>query len=166
MIILGSGVVDIEVEVFKELTKDTGILVYPCLYGWPSGYGPVTPEMTRALATNYWYQGADGIYTFNWNAHTYTQRPDEESNRKFGHLLERLREIDDPVAMRGKDKTFVADRGSQPSGAYPHNWIHCVLPAALAAGERVEVLGLDSFYIGGHRGHDCFASGEHAAAAC
>ena len=35
--------------------------------------------MLRALASNYWGQSADGIYTFNWNAHSYVHRPDKNS---------------------------------------------------------------------------------------
>lgn len=137
MIILGSSAIDIEVEAFKALTQGTDILVYPCLYGWPSGYGKFTTEMCRALATNYWFQGADGIYTFNWNAHTYTQRPDEEHHGQFGHQMELLREIDEPEQLRGKDKEFAADRvGGRRNSfgyiwSYPHNWMHCVLPAVV-----------------------------------
>ena len=139
IIILGSGAIDLEVEAFKQLTAGTDVLVYPCLYGWPSGYGKFTTEMCRALATNYWYQGADGIYTFNWNAHTYTQRPDEESHAVFAHQMELLREIDDPQRLRGEDKEFAADRTGRPSFAYPHNWMHCVLAVRVEAGEMVEV---------------------------
>ena len=139
MIILGSGAIDIEVEAFKELAVGTDTLVFPCLYGWPSGYGKFTAGMCRALATNYWYQGADGIYTFNWNAHTYTQRPTEEAHRVFAHQIDLLQEIDDPEKMRGKDKEFAADRGGAPSWAYPHNWIHCVLPVRIGAGEAPSV---------------------------
>ena len=138
MIILGSGALDIEVEAFRRLTEGTGILVYPCLYGWPGGYNPIPPDMVRALATNYWHQGADGIYTFNWNAHTYAQRPDDEVHAKFAHLVERLREIHDPEALRGKDKMFAADRGS-PSVYYPHNYLNARLPNTLDAGERADV---------------------------
>ena len=139
MIVLGSGAIDIEVEAFSELTRGTDILVYPCLYGWPGGYGRITTEMCRGLATNYWFQGADGIYTFNWNAHSYVQRPEEESHTVFAHQLELLREIDDSARMRGKDKTFAADRSSESSWAYPHNSMHGVIPAKLSAGERLTV---------------------------
>ena len=131
MIVLGSGAIDIEVEAFAELAEGTDVLVYPCLYGWPSGYGKFTTEMCRALATNYWYQGADGIYTFNWNAHTYTQRPDEETHKVFSHQMDLLRQIHDPEKLRGKDKEFAADRVGGLPWAYPHNWMHCVLPAVV-----------------------------------
>jgi hypothetical protein len=92
--------------------------------------------MARALAVNYWHQGADGIYTFNLSAHTYVHRPERES--KFKHLMDLVREIDDPEAMRGKDKLFAADRG-RPSWTYPHSWMHCVLPVTLEAGGQVKV---------------------------
>ena len=86
-----------------------------------------------------WFQGADGIYTFNWNAHSYNQGPEEQTHAAFAHQLELLREIDDPERMRGKDKTFAADRRSESSWAYPHNSMHGVIPAKLAAGERLTV---------------------------
>ena len=138
MIILGSGAIDIEVEVVKRVTEGTGILVYPCLYGWPCHppCNPISPEMVRALAVNFWHQGADGIYTFNWNAHSYMQLPKE--HQRFKHLLERLREIDDPQSLRGKDKQFAAGRG-RPTIYYPHNNMNCILPVTLDAGQQVDI---------------------------
>ena len=138
MIVLGSGAVDIEVEAFAALARPAGIGVYPCLYGWPSGYGPFTTAMCRALATNYWHQGADGIYTFNWNAHTHVQRRSEPNHQRFAHQVELLREIDDPEKLWEYDKEFVACRNSG-SPWYPHNWLHSAMPATLTAGASVEV---------------------------
>jgi len=40
-LILGTGVIDIEVEAFKKLATPKCVLVYPCLYGWPSKYRPI-----------------------------------------------------------------------------------------------------------------------------
>jgi hypothetical protein len=140
MVALGSGAIDIEVKAVRSLAEGTDVRVYACLYGWPSGYGPFTSEMCRALAANYWHQGADGIYAFNWNAHTYTQRPEAEPHRKFGHQMELLRQIHDPQKLRGADKRFPADRVGGSSWAYPHNWVHCVLPAKLDATERPAVV--------------------------
>lgn len=139
LLVLGSGAIDIEVERFKRLAEGTGIRVYPCLYGWPSGYGPFTSETCRGLAANFWHQGADGIYTFNWNAHTWTQRPGGKDQRRFAHQVELLREIDDPGRLRGKDKEFSAERLERRSFAYPHNLLHAALPLRLAAGESAEV---------------------------
>ena len=141
-LILGSGNIDCDVEAFKNLTNDTGILVYPCVYGWPSGYNIIfgfadSEPMLRALASNYWSQGADGIYTFNWNAHSYVHRPDK--NAQFAPQIQLLQEIDAPQAMRGKDKLYAADRLLGEKPMLPHNWLHATLPKTLASGEQVEV---------------------------
>ncbi len=134
---LGSGAIDIEVEQFKMLTEGTGIPVYPCVYGWPSGYRPpIAPGLHRALATNYWHQGADGIYTFNWNAHSYVHRPKEHSS--FADQISLLCELDNPETMQGKDKLYAADRGG-PTRVYPHNWMHCVLPLSLETGAQADI---------------------------
>ena len=72
ILVLGSGTIDI--EDFKKLAKGTGVLIYPCVYGWPSGYrhvefdgrggqGGLPPELARGLAARYWQQGGDGMYT-------------------------------------------------------------------------------------------------------
>ena len=139
---LGSGNIDCGVEAFKNLTDGTGILVYPCVYGWPSGYNIIfgfedSEPMLRALASNYWHQGADGIYTFNWNAHSYVHRPDK--NSQFALQRQLLREMDAPQAMRGKDKLYAADRLLGPKPMLPHNWLHATLPQTLERGEQVEV---------------------------
>ena len=141
-LILGSGNIDCDVEAFKSLTDGTGILVYPCVYGWPSGYNIIfgfedSEPMLRALASNYWHQGADGIYTFNWNAHSYVHRPDK--NPQFVPQRQLLREIDTLQAMRGKDKLYVADRLLGPKPMLPHNWLHATLPQTLERGEQVAV---------------------------
>ena len=139
---LGSGNTDCDVEAFKTLTDGTGILVYPCVYGWPSGYNIIfgfedSEPMLRALAANYWGQGADGIYTFNWNAHSYVHRPDK--NSQFAPQIQLLREIDAPKAMRGKDKLYAADRLLGEKPMLPHNWLHATLPKTLERGEQVAV---------------------------
>ena len=141
-LILGSGNIDCDVEVFKNRTDGTGILVYPCVYAWPSGYNIIfgfedSEPMLRALASNYWGQGADGIYTFNWNAHSYVHRPDK--NSQFAPQIQLLREIDAPQAMRGKDKLYAADRLLGEKPMLPHNWLHATLPQTLECGEQVAV---------------------------
>lgn len=140
-LILGSGNIDCDVEAFKHLTDGTGILVYPCVYGWPSGYNIVfgfdhSEPMLRALAANYWGQGADGIYTFNWNAHSYVHRPDR--NSQFAPQIQLLREIGAPQAMRGKDKLYAADRLLGEKPMLPHNWLQATLPQTLKRGEQLE----------------------------
>jgi len=135
ILILGSGAIDIAIEEFKELAKGTGVLIYPCLYGWPSKYVPIPAELARGLAANYWYQGADGIYTFNWFPH--------EANKRY--QIDLLNEIGDPQSLTGKPMMFAADRG-RPQREYPHNWMKAVLPVTLKAGEEVSVpvmVGID-----------------------
>lgn len=105
-------------QIFGPGRQSTDVLIYPCVYGGPSGYRPITTEMAHALTTNYWHQGADGIYLFNYGP---------------GQC-----ELHDPAGMRGKDKFFAADRG-RPRWNYPHNWIHCVLPASVGPGRPIEV---------------------------
>jgi hypothetical protein len=135
ILILGSGAIDIAIEEFKELVRGTGVLIYPCLYGWPSRYVPIPAELARGLAANYWHQGADGIYTFNWFPH--------EANKRY--QVDLLSEIGDPQKLAGKPLMFAADRG-RPQREYPHNWMRAVLPLTLAAGQETSVsvtVGLD-----------------------
>jgi hypothetical protein len=119
---------DIDVEAFKELSEGTGILIYPCLYGWPSRYMPIPPDLARGLAVNYWYQGADGLYTFNWFPF--------EPEKTYQVVL--LQEIGDPETLHGRPMIFAADRG-RPAKEYPHNWMRAVLPVTLRQGEEVAV---------------------------
>ena len=137
IISMGSGAIDIEVEEFKKLAKGTNVLVYPCLYAWPSLYNPTSPEMHRAWAANYWHQKADGIYTFNWNAHNYVHLP--ERARRFAYQLGLLREVDNPELLRGKNKIFTADRDAGTQRHFPHSWMHTVLPVSLETGKQVNV---------------------------
>lgn len=85
-------------------------------YDWP----PI--EVLRGVFANWWQQGVDGIYCFNW---TYAMKEDAD---RIGALLHdyrmapvhRLlyREIGDPAMLRRKDKTFVVQRrGGGGSGA-------------------------------------------------
>lgn len=85
-------------------------------YCWP----PI--EVLHGAFANWWQQGVDGIYCFNW---TYAMPEDAE---RIGHLLhdsvmapvhrQLYREIGDPATLQGKDKTFVVQRrGGGGSGA-------------------------------------------------
>jgi len=123
---LGSGTIDIEVEKFKQLAEGTNVRIYPCLYGWPSRYNPIPAEMVRGLALNYWNQGADGLYLFNW--YSYSSR----------YQIPLLSEIGNPEDLLAKPLMFAVDRG-QPQTAYPHNWLQAVLPVELDRGELVRM---------------------------
>ena len=130
-IVLGGGVVDIQVEQFKKIAAPQGVLVYPCLYGWPSKYYPITQDMAAGLALNYWQQKPDGLYLFNWFPHSQNNSEKTGSYMAgFMHLLGDAKQI----RANQKQLMFVADRG-RPKGYYPHGWMHCVLPEALPEGK-------------------------------
>lgn len=126
-LILGSGVIDIEVAEFKTLANRRGVPVYPCLYGWPSRYSPIPQPLAAGMALTYWQQGADGIYLFNWFPHT--KNNSEGTGPWMSKMLDQL---GSPAALRrGNPRLmFAVDRG-RPAGEYPNNWLHCVLPEPL-----------------------------------
>jgi hypothetical protein len=134
-LILGSGVIDIEVEEFKRLAEPAQVPVYPCLYGWPSKYSPIPRRLAAGLALVYWNQGADGIYLFNWFPHA---RNNSEASGAY--MTELLKQLGDPDTVRANQRQlmFAADRG-RPHKEYPHNWMHCVLPAELPDGSGLDV---------------------------
>ncbi|MBC8354196.1 MAG: family 10 glycosylhydrolase [Planctomycetes bacterium] len=134
IVTLGSGVMDIELDEFKKLAASKGIHIYPCLYGWPSKYNPITAELAAGLALNYHAQGADGIYLFNWFPHT--KNNSESTGPYMSGLMEQL---GDSASLRAGQRQlmFPADRG-RPQRAYQYNWLHCVLPATLLDGKPVE----------------------------
>ena len=128
MIAMGSGVMDIEVEQFKQLAAEHDVYVYPCLYGWPSKYSPIPAELATGLALNYWAQGADGIYLFNWFPHM------KNNSENYGdYMAPLMKHMGDPAALRASQRhiMFPADRG-RPQQAYQYNWLHCVLPEKLS----------------------------------
>ena len=92
----------------------------------------------RGLATNYWSQGADGMYTFNWFPHS----------QPFQIPL--LKEIGDPLLLTTKDKIFPADcsefgadaKYGHPGSPRYHNWMFVSLPVTLR-----EVWNANSFTV-------------------
>ena len=134
-LILGSGVIDIEVADFKRLAAPRGVTVYPCLYGWPSRYAPIPESLAAGTALTYWRQGADGIYLFNWFPHT--KGNSEQTGPWMAAMLDR---IGDPALLRASqdELMFAVDRG-RPTGAYPNNWLHCVLPETLVPGKPLSL---------------------------
>ena len=146
MVVLGSGVMDIEVGEFKQLAASKGVHVYPCLYGWPSKYTPIPAELAGGLALNYWAQGADGIYLFNWFPHTVNN-----SERTGSYMARLLKQLGDPITLRAGQRRlmFAADRG-RPQRSYQYNWLHCVLPASLPTDEplRVTIRVFEAFRAG------------------
>ncbi len=139
-LILGSGVIDIEIEEFKQLAAPRQVWVYPCLYGWPSKYQPIPAELAAGLALNYWHQGADGIYLFNWFPHTHNN-----SEATGPYMSGLFKQLGNPKALQSKQKQlmFAADRG-RPERSYQYNWLNCVLPAPMPTDNPLEV----SLFVG------------------
>jgi len=133
-LVLGSGVIDIEVAEFRKIAGPR-VPVYPCLYGWPSRYSPIPRSLAAGTALTYWQQGADGIYLFNWFPHS-----KNNSENNGGWMAGMLDRLGNPESLRAGEQRlmFAVDRG-RPAGEYPHNWLHCVLPAALEAGKSLSL---------------------------
>jgi hypothetical protein len=133
-LILGSGVIDIDLDAFRRLARRSRTLVYPCLYGWPSRYNPIPESLARGLALNYHRQGGDGIYLFNWFPHVHNN---SESNGPY--LTSLLKQVGHPLtAIVGDGLMFVAERGRQDF-SYPNNWLHARLPATLKANRPLQL---------------------------
>jgi hypothetical protein len=125
-LIVGSGMIDMEVEEFKQLAAPKGVLVYPCLYGFPSKYSPMPLELAVGITLNYWKQGADGIYLFNWFVHP--SKETESSGQPY--MVGLLRQLGDLLQDLQPRVKFAADRG-RPARDAPYSWMHCALPATL-----------------------------------
>lgn len=124
IIVLGCRSFEGDVAGYRRLTAGTPIKLLGGSdehhtsdgYDWP----PI--EVLRGVFANWWQQGVDGIYCFNW---TYAMKEDAD---RIGALLHDFRmapvhrrlyrEIGDPEGLRRKDKTFVVQRrGGGGSGA-------------------------------------------------
>ncbi len=94
----------------------------------PSRVNGGSAEVIRGLAANYWQQGADGMYTFNWFPHTSSS------------ATALLKEIGDPRVLAPRNKIFPADCSEHGPGrtrVHPsmprfHNWLFASLPVTLS----------------------------------
>ena len=125
-----------DIQAFKKLTQERPVQVYVCVHHPSKIIGGATfltgepSEVLRGLAANYWRQGADGIYTFNWF-------PNEQ--QLLSYQMSLLKEIGDPQVLATKDKTFPADcseygpgkQRDHPSSPRFHNWMFVSLPVTL-----------------------------------
>ncbi len=130
IIVLGCRSFDGDVAAYRQLTAGSHIQLLGGSdeHHTSDGYDAPPIEVLRGVFTNWWQQGVDGIYCFNW---TYAMPADA---KKIGALLHDsgmssvhrtlYREIGEPASLRQKDKTFVVQRrGGGGSGAPPPiNW--------------------------------------------
>ena len=87
--------------------------------------GSATIEMIRAMASNYWAQGVDGLYLHQWFAST---------NWPFqATFYEQLREVPYPQVMAPKDKFYMV------TTAGPRTSLPAPLPQDLQEGQTAKV---------------------------
>ena len=124
IIVLGCRSFEGDVAAYRQITSGTPVKILGGSdehhtsdgYDWP----PI--EVLRGVFANWWQQGVDGIYCFNW---TYAM---PEDAGRVGAILhdsrmapvhrKLYREIGEVESLRYKDKTFVVQRrGGGGSGA-------------------------------------------------
>ncbi len=139
LLTLGSGVIEINIEEYKKLAQPKNIPVYACLYFYPGEYRPVKRELLAGLALNYYNQGADGLYLFNWATH----RSDTLAD---GSGLMKALENPTQIKITENKLMFATERG-HPTVGYPNNWLHSVLPTTVSPGQKIEssILITESF---------------------
>ena len=115
ILIAGGGYAPFTLSVahFTDVAHRYGVPVYPCINTGTADdmSGGAFRECVRALATNWYRAGADGIYL--WNSGTpfeYKSGEDLIATRRKYYAC--LHEIGDPRELMGKDKLFCVDNGS------------------------------------------------------
>lgn len=110
MLILGGGYAHFSLPVAKmaEAAHAHGVPVYPCINNPGQLMDGKGIEMTRALATKWYADGADGLYFWNLTA-PWEQIHDEARWRVLRkRVYASLDGIDDPKALEGRDKIYSA----------------------------------------------------------
>lgn len=145
LLALGVRSLDVDIEDFRRITTGTNIKLYPCLDDHHSsdGYRRPPVEVLRGVYANWWSQGCDGVYTFNW------------AYVGGGEHLQAYQQIGSPQTLAGKNKTFVVQRRGGGHGAsvipnpedwYTPRWMYfntnmfAPLPAALDNHGKVDTL--------------------------
>ncbi|MEE3368978.1 MAG: hypothetical protein VX346_06505 [Planctomycetota bacterium] len=133
-----------DVRDFDRLTRDAPVQLYVCvahpnkMIGGKTFLQGDSSSVLRGLAANYWHNGADGVYLFNWFPHT----------KSYQRSL--LRQVGDRQQLVSLDKIFPADCSEYgpgltrkgPSSPRYHNWLFATLPVALHPVQQKESLTL------------------------
>jgi hypothetical protein len=124
IIVLGCRSYEGDMAAYRQLTSDTSIklLAGSDEHHTSDGYDWPPIEVLRGVFANWWQQGVDGIYCFNW---TYAMPEDAAGIDALLHdsamapvHRQLYQEIGEAESLRGKDKTFVVQRrGGGGSGA-------------------------------------------------
>jgi hypothetical protein len=96
----GSRVLAPQVQAWTGLAHRYGVPLYGCICWASAADDRDTIEAWRASASNIWYAGADGVYSFNYFFQDQLAKPDR-----------RLSEIGSPQTLEGLDALFVSDSG-------------------------------------------------------
>jgi len=132
LLVLGVRNFDVDIQAFRRITAGTNIKLYPCFDDVHGSDGYVGPpiEVIRGVCANWWSQGADGIYTFNW---AYA-RPGAAAAAGLGAhqggvqpwqtQLQAYQEIGSAETLARKDAAFVVQRkgGGHSNVPSPDDW--------------------------------------------
>ena len=124
-----------DIKRFRQLTQGNPVHLYVCVahpakvIGGANHLQGEGATVLRGLAGNYWWHGADGMYTFNLFPH----------HDPLSYQASLLKEIGDPQVLAKKDKIFPADASEygpgknrhHPSSPRFHNWMFASLPVVL-----------------------------------
>ena len=128
---LGGRSSEVDIPSFRRITRGTGIKLYPCFdyIHTSDSYDEPTIEYSRAIYTNWWYQGADGACHFNNHfmepglGHRLGAK--YRSKEGWQAQCQLNREIGDPEVLRHLDKTFFIQRRGYMDGHIvprPEEW--------------------------------------------
>lgn len=123
-LIVGNGAVEYRLDPFKALCAQTGVRLYPCLYGWGNDYSPspgegvCSDQMLRGTAAKCWAQEPDGLYMFNMYP-------------TLGFRMDLMRQIGNPKTLTGKSKRFAAEVSGRSPVHYRNLWYYSPLPVTL-----------------------------------
>ena len=139
MLFLGGGYAHFSLPVAKmaKAAHAYGVPLYPCINNPGQLMDGKGLEMTRALATKWYAEGADGIYFWNLTA-PWEQIRDEARWRALRkRVYACLDGIDDPKALEGEEKIYSAAEEVW----FPYAFISSdgVLPARLEPDGRTRV---------------------------
>ena len=110
MLIIGGGYAPFTLDVaeYIEIARPRGVPVYPCINAGKVRDDTLVTE--RALASRWYRDGADGIYT--WNLGTpFEYKTGEDLIETRGRSYACLYEIGDPKTLVGKDKLYRSESG-------------------------------------------------------
>jgi len=115
ILIMGRGYAAFTMSIadVAELAHQYSVPVFPCINRVPSGYAEMSEEAHlghRGLASNWYQQGADGIYYWNLGVGvTWPPKTGQDLVDTRGRLYAPLNEVGSPETLTGKNKLYAVD---------------------------------------------------------